>query len=280
MWHFLAAAVVVVVSVWIASRFFRADNPDGAAVPAARPAVAADSGYIDLNVDPATGPVPIAGLRPADAGAADGAEPADSLRAGERPPDRPPSGKQRVAAAWREPRTLLIGLLVLGLTLAEGSAGDWVALALADGYGASNAVGALGYGLFVTAMTLGRFGGTVVLDRWGRVPVLRVCAALAVAGLALFVFAPVPWMAMAALAIWGLGASLGFPVGMSAAADDPAHAAARVSVVSTIGYGAFLCGPPLLGLLAERVGILHSLLAVLVLLVLSFFLAPYTRKPA
>ena len=46
------------------------------------------------------------------------------------------------------------------------------------------------------------------------------------------------------IVVWGLGASLGFPVGMSAAADDPARAAARVSVVSTIGYGAFLSRTP------------------------------------
>jgi membrane-bound metal-dependent hydrolase YbcI (DUF457 family) len=65
---------------------------------------------------------------------------------------------------------------------------------------------------------------------------------------------------------------------MSAAADDPVHAAARVSVVSTIGYGAFLCGPPLLGLLAEHFGILHTLLAPLALLVVSFFLAPLAGK--
>ena len=80
------------------------------------------------------------------------------------------------------------------------------------------------------------------------------------------------------IVLWGLGASLGFPVGMSAAADDPAKAPARVSVVSTIGYGAFLCGPPLLGLLAEHVGILHSLLAVMVMLVVSFLLSPVARK--
>lgn len=135
-----------------------------------------------------------------------------------------------------------------------------------------------GYGLFVTFMTIGRFAGTVVLDRFGRVPVMRWCAALAVLGLGLFVFAPVPWVAYVALAVWGLGASLGFPVGMSAAADDPVKAAARVSVVSTIGYGAFLCGPPLLGLLAEHVGILHSLLAVMVMLVVSFLLSPVARK--
>ena len=169
-------------------------------------------------------------------------------------------------------------MLVLGLALAEGAAGDWVALALADGHGQTDAAGAAGYGLFVTFMTIGRFAGTLVLDRFGRVPVMRWCAALAVLGLGLFVFAPVPWLAYVALAIWGLGASLGFPVGMSAAADDPVKAAARVSVVSTIGYGAFLCGPPLLGLLAEHVGILHSLLAVMVMLIVSFLLSPVARK--
>jgi cyanate permease len=50
---------------------------------------------------------------------------------------------------------------------------------------------------------------------------------------------------------------------MSAAADDPARAAARVSVVSSIGYTAFLAGPPLIGQLGERIGTLHSLLVVL-----------------
>ena len=46
---------------------------------------------------------------------------------------------------------------------------------------------------------------------------------------------------------------------MSAAADDPVHAAARVSVVASIGYTAFLAGPPMIGLLTDHVGILHAL---------------------
>ena len=69
------------------------------------------------------------------------------------------------------------------------------------------------------------------------------------------------------IVIWGLGASLGFPVGMSAAADDPLRAARRVSVVSTIGYTAFLAGPPLLGLLADHVGTLETLLVIAGLMV-------------
>ena len=44
-----------------------------------------------------------------------------------------------------------------------------------------------------------------------------------------------------------IGTALGFPVGMSAASDDPAKAAGRVSVVATIGYVAFLAGPSAIG---------------------------------
>ncbi len=69
--------------------------------------------------------------------------------------------------------------------------------------------------------------------------------------------------------LWGLGAALGFPVGLSAAADEPRLAAARVSVASTIGYVAFLVGPPGLGLLGGRIGLLNSLAAVIVLVAVS-----------
>ena len=64
---------------------------------------------------------------------------------------------------------------------------------------------------------------------------------------------------MVGAALWGLGTSLGFPVGMSAAGDDPRRAAGRVSVVATIGYVAFLAGPPLIGFLAQEVGTLRAL---------------------
>lgn len=250
-WHLAAAGAVVAVSVATAASWFRADVTP----------VAGERSYSPDNFeDPTTGPIPVI--------------PAKTTT------QAPLDNKRKIAQAWRDRRTLLLGVLVLGLALAEGAAGDWVALALADGHGQSDAAGAAGYGLFVTFMTIGRFAGTPLLDRFGRVPVMRWCAAMAVVGLGIFVFAPVPWLAYVGLAAWGLGASLGFPVGMSAAADDPALAAARVSVVSTIGYAAFLCGPPLLGLLAEHVGILHSLLAVMVMLAVSYVLSPVARKAA
>jgi MFS family permease len=180
-------------------------------------------------------------------------------------------------AAWLERRTLLVGLIVLAMALTEGVANDWLAVGLQDGYDVARWLAVLGFALFVTAMTSGRLVGPVVLDRFGRVPVLFATMVLAGGGVLLTVFGSEPWLVVPGIVLWGVGASLGFPVGMSAAADDAAHAPARVSVVSTIGYTAFLAGPPLLGFVASEAGTLRALLVVAVALVPAAFAVPAAR---
>ena len=182
------------------------------------------------------------------------------------------------ARAWLEPRTLLIGVMVLALAMTEGTANDWLAVALVDGHGVSHAVGVAGFAVFVLAMTAGRFAGTGLIDRFGRVAVLWATMGLAGAGVLLIVLAQQLVLVVTGIVLWGVGASLGFPVGMSAAADDPARAAARVSVVSTIGYAAFLVGPPLLGFVGDEVGTLNALLVVAVLLVPAALVVPAARE--
>ncbi|WP_426563185.1 MFS transporter [Angustibacter sp. McL0619] len=181
--------------------------------------------------------------------------------------------------AWLEPRTLAVGLLVLAFAFTEGSANDWLALAFRDGYGVSNANAVLGFAIFVSSMTVGRLVGTRLLDRYGRVLVLRGTALLAACGLLLVIVGGSVAVAAVGAVLWGLGASLGFPVGMSAAADDPEHAAARVSVVASIGYTAFLAGPPLIGFLADHVGVLDALYVVLGALVLGMLVVAAAREP-
>jgi MFS family permease len=182
------------------------------------------------------------------------------------------------ARAWLEPRTLLIGVMVLALAMTEGTANDWLAVALVDGHDVSHAVGVAGFAVFVLAMTAGRFAGTGLIDRFGRVVVLWGTMALAGAGVLLIVLADQPALVVVGIVLWGVGASLGFPVGMSAAADDPVRAASRVSVVSTIGYAAFLAGPPLLGFVGDEVGTLKALLVVAVLLMPAALVVPAARE--
>jgi predicted MFS family arabinose efflux permease len=187
------------------------------------------------------------------------------------------SGLRRTLSAWSEPRTILIGVFVLAFAFTEGSGIDWISVSMIDGYDAPATVGTLAFAVFLAAMTVGRWFGPGLLDRYGRVPVVRVLAVISMVGLALFIFGPDPAVAFAGAVLWGLGASLGFPVGMSAAADDPAKAPARVSVVASIGYCAFLGGPPLIGFLGDRVTVLKALIAVGVLLAVAMSVAGAIR---
>ncbi|MFG1809600.1 MFS transporter [Streptomyces sp. NPDC049040] len=189
------------------------------------------------------------------------------------------SAPRSALAAWREPRTLLIGVFVLAFAFAEGTGNDWVGVATIDGYGTPAVIGTLGFAVFLSAMTLGRWFGPPLLDRHGRVPVLRVLAALGIAGTLLFVFAPATPLAFVGAVMWGLGVSLGFPVGMSAGADEPRYAAGRVSVIASVGYCAFLAGPPSVGLLADHVTVLRALTSVAVLLGVAALITTSVTPP-
>lgn len=179
--------------------------------------------------------------------------------------------------AWREPRTLLIGVFVLAFAFAEGVGGDWISVAAIDGHHVPPALGTLAFAAFLTAMTIGRWFGPGLLDRHGRVTVVRTLALTGIAGVTLFVFAPSPAYAFAGTLLWGLGASLGFPVGMSAGGDDPRRAAARVSVIASIGYCSFLAGPPTIGFLGDHAGVLRALIVVAVLLAVAALVADSVR---
>jgi MFS family permease len=166
--------------------------------------------------------------------------------------------------AWLDSRLLMLGAIILGMALAEGSANDWLPLIVVDGFGRSAALGSIIYALFGLSMAIGRLSGGAVIDRFGRAPVMRLSAVTAAAGIALVSLAPNLWLAAGGTLLWGLGASLGFPVALSAAGDDPVHAAKRATAVATAGYAAFLAGPPILGFLAEEVGLRTAILVVLV----------------
>jgi MFS family permease len=182
---------------------------------------------------------------------------------------------------WLDWRLLLIGVVMLGVELGEGTAGNWLTLAVRNSHGQTAAVAAL----FVTAFAAGEaltriFGGPIV-DRLGRVRTIRVTTALGVVGVALFILAGNRWVVLVGVLLWSVGVSMGFPLGMSAAAESGPDPAARVSVVASIGYFANLAGPPVIGVLAQSVGLLNALWLIVALFLTAFAAASSLRpRPA
>ncbi|SDO63109.1 Fucose permease [Paracidovorax cattleyae] len=193
-----------------------------------------------------------------------------------RQPDR--TGKTSFWTEIYDARLLMIGFLCMALALAEGAANDWLPILMIDGHGLTNTAGVAVYMVFTASMTVGRFCGNWVVRRIGRAAVFRICTLSASLALALVIFSPSPWLTVCAIVLWGIGASLGFPLAMSAAGEGEGDTATRVSITATLGYMAFLVGPPMLGFLGERFGIRQAMLPVLAATLLAVTMASAGRE--
>lgn len=176
---------------------------------------------------------------------------------------------------------LLIGIMLLGIAIAEGGANDWLGIAMVDGHHESKSNGALLLTLLLTVITLVRLFGSKLIDKFGNIVVIRVTMVIAVIGLAIFILGNNWFFYITGAVLWGIGVSLGFPICMSLAAAGSSDSAARVTAVSIIGYLAFLGGPPTLGFIAEHIGILNTLWILAsfcaIALVVSFWVKDRTK---
>lgn len=169
---------------------------------------------------------------------------------------------------------------IFGITIAEGAANDWLAIGLVDDYKVSNQLAGLAFAVFNLSMTIVRFFGGNLVDRFGRSRVLQVLAGFGIIGLLLIILSHNIVLAIVGAALWGAGVALGFPLFISAAAEAPGGAR-TVAFVTTSGYFAFLVGPPLLGFVAEAWNSMLSMYWLLAIgLIASFFAARATKGNA
>ena len=252
--HFGAVAVLCTVLVMVALRSFIEDRTE---VEGATPAAVAPDAGMPRPPGPVPGPPEGESSPPRDLAGA----------AVHRPLGRVLTG-----------RLLLVGVVTICATTLEGAAADWLALYLTDERGVPASLAAAGYAVFAVAMAAGRFSGTSVAERLGRHGAVRAGGLVSFAGVLLTVLGPGLVSAYAGAALWALGVCLVFPAAVSAGGEVPERPADAIAAVTTIGYGGFLLGPPLIGLLAEQVGLGRALLVLLVLAGGIAALAPAVRS--
>lgn len=203
----------------------------------------------------------------------------DRRRRADRPDAGTGAGRPLERKRLLDRRLVVIGLVAVCATTAEGAAADWLALLLTDHLAAPPAAAAAGYAVFASAMASARFAGTWALARFGRVRCIRGGGVVMAAGVATAVLAPSTVAAWVGAAMWGLGVALVFPSAVSAGGETPGRGADAIAAVSTIGYAGFLVGPPLIGHLAARTGLADALWVVVLAGVGVGLLAGWLRPP-
>ncbi|MGH1516801.1 MFS transporter [Chryseobacterium sp. JK1] len=155
----------------------------------------------------------------------------------------------------------LVGLGIIGfLSMAiEGAMFDWSGVYFQTIVKAPEKLVIMGYTSFILMMTLGRFIGNRVIEKYGKRMVLQTCGILMSGGLFLSVFFPELWICTIAFMIIGLGGSLSVPSVYSAVGQVSTVAPSiALSFVSSISFLGFLMGPPLIGYIAEAFDLRYS----------------------
>ncbi|MFL6675643.1 MAG: MFS transporter [Massilia sp.] len=150
----------------------------------------------------------------------------------------------------RGPLALLGAIGFLG-SMAEGSIADWSGMFLKEHFGASDSQAPLALSAFSVMMLLSRLMGDKLKARYGAQRLVVSGAMLAGAGLFFAVLSPNAFFALAGFAIAGLGLSLVFPFVFSAAG---AQGPAALAGVATMAYTGSLMGPPVIGAIAQGMG--------------------------
>ncbi|MGV0876918.1 MFS transporter [Martelella sp. FLE1502] len=176
------------------------------------------------------------------------------------------------------PLPWLIGIMALFSMIPEGAVLDWSAVYLRDELGITLFASGFGYAAFQLAMTIMRFAGDHVRDRFGPVNTVRFCSAASVAGLLCVGLAPNLAVVIIGFAITGAGISNLVPVAFSAAGNLPGlQPGIGLSVTTMLGYSGILAAPSLIGFIAEHIGFAPIFTGLSLLHVIVFFMAPMAR---
>ena len=130
-------------------------------------------------------------------------------------------------------------------------------------------------------MVLGRLGGDSLRNRYTGAQVLRLAGVVAASGFGLIVLSPSVWLALLGFFAVGLGLSVAVPVLFSTAGHLPGAEGERsLAQVTLVGYAGFLVGPPLLGFVAQGLGLPAAFVLLAGLAALVAVAAHWLPEPA
>ncbi|NGY36634.1 MFS transporter [Flavobacterium sp. XN-5] len=152
-----------------------------------------------------------------------------------------------------------LGIIGFGCMASEGIMFDWSGIYFKDVVNAPGPLIILGYTSFMIMMATGRFLGDGLIVRFGRKKVIQTSGLLISAGLFTAVAFPYLIPSTIGFMLVGLGVSSIVPTLYSLAGKNttvpPGEA---LTIVTSVSFLGFLMGPPVIGYIAELMGLRFS----------------------
>ncbi len=172
-------------------------------------------------------------------------------------PPRPGAMADEKAPHFAAPTAaiLLLVLVTLPAMLLEGASMDWSAIYMRDVFTAGPFVAGIAVACFAASQATMRFFADGFVDRHSPAVVARFLFAVLGAGCVVVSFSPWPYLSLLGFAAMGMGTSAIFPLAMSAAAQRQDRGAViNIAALAQFSFLMFLLGPPLLGYVAQTLG--------------------------
>ncbi|SNC76161.1 Fucose permease [Hymenobacter gelipurpurascens] len=172
----------------------------------------------------------------------------------------PPAPEERRAGfSWPSAALLKFGLIAFASMACEGTMYDWSGIYFQKAVLVPKEEAALGFAVYMVAMTAGRFAGDPLVNRFGVKPLLQGSGLLMLVGMLLAAAVPTPVVAGLGFVLVGLGVSCVIPLVFGMAGRSAAlSSGSTIAAVSTVGYFGFLVVPPVVGFIAEAANLRWS----------------------
>lgn len=145
----------------------------------------------------------------------------------------------------------MLGALAFCAAMSENSIADWGGVFMKEYFRVSAGFAPLALSAFTVMMLLARLFGDNLKEQYGAGRLITFGASLSAAGLLFAALAPNAYLSLVGFSLSGMGLALVFPFMISAAGKQGPLAIAGVATMASMGG---LMGPPIVGVIADRMG--------------------------
>jgi MFS family permease len=186
----------------------------------------------------------------------------------------PVSSSAKPKFSWPDKSLIKLGLICFSSMACENIMYDWSGIYMNKAVHTTHATATAAFVIFMTTLTISRFAGDKLVNRYGVKILMQYSGVFIVAGFALSVIFPYLPATATGFGLVGIGTSCIVPLVFSEAGRSKTMSKGpAVAAVSTVGYLGFLMVPPVVGFVAQALNLRWSFAVIAPLGILIVWMA-------